>query len=74
LPLAANTARGKSTVAKALADQFHLRYVSAGKIFRDLAKERGLSLADFSLTRPDSGLREGHKFYTKCCISLIYQI
>jgi len=40
---------GKSTVAKALADEFHLRYVSAGKIFRDLAKERGMSLADFSL-------------------------
>jgi cytidylate kinase len=40
---------GKSTVAKALADKFHLRCISAGKIFRDLAKERGMSLADFSL-------------------------
>lgn len=39
---------GKSTYAKALADAFRLRYVSAGKLFRDLAKERGVSLEVFS--------------------------
>ncbi len=40
---------GKSTVAEALAEKFKLRYISAGEIFRQLAKERGMSLSDFSL-------------------------
>jgi len=35
---------GKSTYALALAEALRLRYVSAGKLFRDLAKERGISL------------------------------
>jgi cytidylate kinase len=39
---------GKSTYAKALADALGLRYVSAGQLFRDLAKERGLTLEAFS--------------------------
>jgi len=39
---------GKSTYAKALAEALGLRYVCAGEIFRELAKERGLSLAEFS--------------------------
>jgi len=39
---------GKSTYARALAEAFRLRYVSAGQLFRDLAKERGLSLEAFS--------------------------
>jgi len=39
---------GKSTYAKALAEAFGLRYVSAGQIFRGLAKERGVSLEEFS--------------------------
>ncbi len=39
---------GKSTYARALAEAFGLRYVSAGQLFRDLAKERGVSLDDFS--------------------------
>ena len=29
---------GKSTYAKALAEEFRLRYVSAGQLFRDIAK------------------------------------
>lgn len=37
---------GKSTQAKRLADSLGLRYVSAGMIFRDMAKERGISLED----------------------------
>jgi cytidylate kinase len=39
---------GKSTYAKALAEAFQLRYVSAGEFFRDLAREKGVSLEVFS--------------------------
>jgi cytidylate kinase len=39
---------GKSTYAKAIADALKLRYVSSGSIFRQLAKESGLSLEAFS--------------------------
>ncbi len=39
---------GKTTVAKAIAKRFNLRHVSAGEAFRELAKERGLSLLEFS--------------------------
>jgi CMP/dCMP kinase len=36
---------GKSTVAKALARSLGLRYLSAGELFREEARRRGLSLA-----------------------------
>jgi cytidylate kinase len=39
---------GKSTYAKALAEAFRLRYVSAGELFRDLAKQKSLTLEAFS--------------------------
>jgi cytidylate kinase len=39
---------GKSTYARALAEALGLRYVCAGELFRDLAKERHLSLEAFS--------------------------
>jgi cytidylate kinase len=39
---------GKSTYAKALADALGLRYVCAGDLFRELAKERKMTLEDFS--------------------------
>ncbi len=39
---------GKSTAAKALADKFNLRYVSAGEIFRKMADEKDMSLSEFS--------------------------
>ena len=39
---------GKSTYARALAEDLHLRYVCAGELFRDLAKQRGMSLESFS--------------------------
>ncbi|MDO8056974.1 MAG: AAA family ATPase [Candidatus Hermodarchaeota archaeon] len=39
---------GTTTVATALAEAFNLRYISAGIIFRQLAKEKGLSLSVFS--------------------------
>ena len=39
---------GKSTYAKALAEALGLRYVSAGELFRDLAKQNSLSLEAFS--------------------------
>jgi cytidylate kinase len=46
---------GRSTHATKLAETFGLRYVSSGTIFRQLAKERGLSLEEMSrLTEEDS--------------------
>lgn len=39
---------GKSTYAKALAEALGLRYVCAGDLFRELAKERKMTLQDFS--------------------------
>src|SRR5208282_2368755 len=40
---------GKSTYAKAIAESLDLRYVCAGAIFRQMAKERGMSLEDFGV-------------------------
>ena len=39
---------GKSTYAKALAEALHLRYVSAGELFRGLARQQKLSLEALS--------------------------
>ncbi|MFW5912490.1 MAG: (d)CMP kinase [Candidatus Hadarchaeota archaeon] len=39
---------GKTTAAKALADIFDLRYVSAGSVFREMAKEKDMDLKEFS--------------------------
>ncbi|WP_457554862.1 (d)CMP kinase [Candidatus Pyrohabitans sp.] len=39
---------GKTTVARAIASRFNLRHISAGEVFRALAEERGMSLAEFS--------------------------
>jgi len=39
---------GTTTIAKALAETFNLRYISAGMIFRQLAKEKGVTLSAFS--------------------------
>ncbi len=39
---------GKTTAAQTLAKKFKLRYVSAGAVFRQLAKERGMTLDEFS--------------------------
>lgn len=39
---------GKSTYARMIAKQLKLRYVSAGQLFRDLAKEKGISLEELS--------------------------
>ena len=38
---------GTTTVAKILSERLNLEYISAGIIFRRLAKESGLSLAEF---------------------------
>ena len=37
---------GKSTVARALADRLGYRYISGGEVFRDLARERGISVVE----------------------------
>ncbi len=39
---------GKSTVAKAVAERFKLKHISAGETFREMANERDMSLAEFS--------------------------
>ena len=39
---------GKSTYAKALAEALHLRYLSAGELFRDLARQQKVSLEALS--------------------------
>jgi cytidylate kinase len=39
---------GKSTYARALAEALKLRYVCAGELFRELAKEKKMSLEDFN--------------------------
>ena len=39
---------GKTTAARALAKKFKLSYVCAGIVFRQLAKERGMTLDEFS--------------------------
>lgn len=39
---------GKSTLAKALAEKLNLRYLSAGTIFRKLAREYNMSIIEFT--------------------------
>jgi len=39
---------GKSTIAKFLAEKFHLNYYSTGMMFREIAKEKGMSLEELS--------------------------
>ncbi|MBO3770103.1 MAG: AAA family ATPase [Thermoproteota archaeon] len=39
---------GKSTYAKPLAEEFNLEYVSTGMLFRKIASERGLTIAQLS--------------------------
>jgi len=50
---------GKSTIAKVLANQLGLRYFSAGRMFREMAEERGVSLLDLTtLARTDDRFDE----------------
>lgn len=39
---------GKSTVAKKIAHDFSLKYISAGQIFRELAQKEGLTLLELN--------------------------
>jgi CMP/dCMP kinase len=39
---------GKSTMGKMLAEKFKLKYYSAGDFFRKMAKEKGMSLKEYS--------------------------
>lgn len=39
---------GKTTAAEALREEFDLRYISAGAVFRRIAQEHGMDLAEFS--------------------------
>jgi cytidylate kinase len=48
---------GKSTYARVLAEEFGLRHVSAGQIFRETAKQRNVTLQDLNeLARSDPRL------------------
>ena len=38
---------GTTSLGKALAEKYNLRYLSAGEVFRGLAKEHGMDLAAF---------------------------
>ncbi len=40
---------GKSTYAKALSKEFGLRHVSAGQLFRKIAKDKGIPVKDLTL-------------------------
>jgi len=42
---------GKSTGAKVIAEKFGLEYISAGRIFREIAAERGVPIEKFSAVR-----------------------
>ncbi|MBR9678176.1 MAG: AAA family ATPase [Nanoarchaeota archaeon] len=42
---------GKTTIAQILAKETGLEYVTAGKLFRDKAKQEGMTLEKFSATR-----------------------
>lgn len=39
---------GKTTVAEAIKRKFEFRHISAGMIFREMARERGVSLEEFT--------------------------
>ena len=39
---------GKSTYAQAIADEFNLRVISAGELFRKIAKEKGVSIEELT--------------------------
>lgn len=57
---------GKSTYAKAIASEFGLRLSSAGKLFREIAKERGLSLEEMSeIAKRDPSIDEEIDALTK---------
>jgi len=45
---------GKSTYARILSKHFGLRHVSAGDLFRQIAKERGVSVIELSKTASES--------------------
>jgi len=47
---------GKSTVARALAAQLGYRYISGGEVFREIARERGISVTEVNkLAEHDPG-------------------
>ncbi len=39
---------GKTTLARKLAEKFNMKHISAGRIMREMAKENGMSLLEFS--------------------------
>ena len=39
---------GKSTIARAISQVFHLRHISAGELFRQIAVKRGLTVSELS--------------------------
>ena len=41
-------ASGKTTLAKKISEKFNLKHISAGIVMREMAKDRGMSLVEFS--------------------------
>ena len=41
-------ASGKTTLAKRISEKFNLKHISAGIVMREMAKEKGMSLIEFS--------------------------
>lgn len=46
IAIAGSIGVGKSTVARGLAQRLGYRYISGGEVFRDLARERGISVVE----------------------------
>jgi len=53
ITISGSSGSGKSTVAEAIAKALRLKIVNAGDLFRQLAKEQGLSIEKFSETRKE---------------------
>jgi cytidylate kinase len=51
ITVSGSASTGKSTAAKAIAEKFGLEYISAGKVSRGIAAERGMTLENFSAVR-----------------------
>ncbi len=54
LTISGKAGSGKTTVSRQLSERLGLIYVSMGKLFRELAKERDMGLAEFSKHAEDN--------------------
>lgn len=69
---------GTTTVGEILAKHYEMEYISAGMIFRNLAKEKGVSLAEFGKMAEcdisvDKMIDERHKQLSEECDNIILE-